>query len=308
MIRSSLLVPAFAIAALLVAAPVAASPTADPEPHSASVEFYLPANNGLHAHLGTFNDQVSLQIKRKGRSVTYQVWGESTEAGLRAKFGKLGQVDVAFTPTKTLRTVKPPKGCEGEPSTFREGIFAGTIEFTGEREYVRIEATQAKGAMDVNRKGEWRCPRQKGPVRIHRASRPSTLSPRERSEAKRESALLYASSNRCGCLFGALAVRDRRGRGPSTFFGEKWEEREGMNISRVTFANAGASAFVFDHAAGTARLHPPQPFSGNGAFKRRSQGRDLWRSTIRVPLLGADPFSFRGRSFRVELTREVPGE
>jgi hypothetical protein len=62
-----------------------------------------------------------------------------------------------------------------------------------------------------------------------------------------------------------------------------------MEIARATFASAAASAFVFDYEAGTATLRPPQPFSGHATFRRRPHADNLWRSTIRVPLLGADP-------------------
>jgi hypothetical protein len=54
-------------------------------------------------------------------------------------------------------------------------------------------------------------------------------------------------------------------------------------------------------------VHPPQPFSGSGTFKRRLHNRDLWRSTIQVPLPGADPLDVSDRSFQVGLFRELPG-
>jgi hypothetical protein len=307
MIRSSLLVPALAIAALLVAAPVAASPTADRVTHSAAVdiELGLPADHGLRAYLANFG-QITLKIERKDRFVTYEVPGEVTEAGLKVQFGKLGLIDAVFEPTKT-RTDEPPKGCKGRPSTFSEGLFVGTIEFTGEREYVRIEATQAEGRLNIWRESEWRCPNHKRPMRTHSAPQPPALRSRQQSEAKKEPATLAAASRRCNCFFAAFAEPGRRERGSSTFVGAQFEEREGMEISRVTSAEAGASAFVFDHAAGTAKVHPPRPFIGNGTFKRRPHGRDLWRSTIQVPLLGAEPLRVGDRGFRAGLVRALPG-
>jgi hypothetical protein len=306
-IRSSLLVPALAIAALLVAAPVAASPAAKSATPSAGVDIQLvlPADHGLRATVAN-HEQITLEIERKGRLVTYEVPGEVTETGLKAQFGDLGLIDVTFEPTKT-RTDEPPKGCKGRPSTLSEGLFVGTIEFTGEREYVRIETTQAKGRLNVWRESEWRCPRHRRPMRTHGTPRLPTPRPRQRSEVEKEPATLAVASRRCSCFFAAVAERDRRGRGPSAFFGAQFEEREGMEISRVTSVEAGASAFVFDHAAGTAKVRPPQPFSGNGTFKRRPHGRDLWRSTIQVPLLGADPLRLGAAGFRARLVRALPG-
>jgi len=307
MIRSSLLVPALAIAALLAAAPVAAAPATKSVTHPAAVDIQLvlPANHGLRATVANY-EKITLEIERKGRLVTYEVPGEVTETGLKAQFGELGLIDVTFEPTKT-RTDEPPKGCKGRPSTLSEGLFVGTIKFTGEREYVRIETTQAKGRLNVWRESEWRCPRHRRPIVIHGAPRLPALRSRQQSEAEKEPATLAAANRRCSCFFIAVAERDRRGRGPSAFAGVQFEEREGMEISRVTSAEAGASAFVFDHAAGTAKVHPPQPFSGNGTFKRRPHGRDLWRSTIQVPLLGADPLRVGDPDFRARLVRALPG-
>jgi len=285
-----------------------ASPTPKPGTHSAAVDvrFGLDADHGLHATVENF-EKVTLEIERKGRFVTYEAPGEVTETGLKVRFGKLGVIDVVFQPTKT-RTDKPPKGCEGKPSISSEGFFVGTIDFTGEREYVRIEAGQAKGTLSVWRESEWRCPGHRGAMRPPQGdSRLPTLGSLRRSEAEEEPATLSAFSRQCRCFFGAYAKRDRKGRGSSTFVGAEVERREGMEISRVTYANAGASAFVFDQAAGTARVDPPPPFSGNAAFKRRPHSRDLWRGAIQVPLLGDDPLSFRGQNVRASLVRALPG-
>lgn len=303
MTRPRLLIPVFALAALLAVAPATASAAAGPKPHPASIEFSLPANNGLHAHLEG-SDKVTLEIERKGRFVSYEAKGESTEAGLKAKFGKLGTIDVAFEPTKT-DSQKPPKGCTGKPTTYSEGLFVGTIEFTGEREYVRIEADQVKGTMVVYRESEWRCHRRHQPGR---RQGPSRSAPRKGTEGEEEPATLAAVDLRCGCYFAAFARRNERGRGPSIFFGAKVEKREGMEINRLTSANARASAFVFDHERGTATVRPPRPFSGSATFKRRRHGRDLWRSTIQVPLLGADPIRIQGRRYRARLLRDFPGD
>jgi hypothetical protein len=261
---------------------------------------------GVAHHLKTNSEGVYLKIYRRGRLASYKVQGESTEAGLKARFGKLGLIDVTFRPTKT-RLEKPPKGCKGKPSTDSEGLFVGTIKFTGELEYVQIETTEAKGTMWVDRAFEWKCPRQKEPPRTHGARRPSTLSFRDRSDADKEPATLVAMNRHCGCFFAAYAAPNRRGRGRTVFVGAKFESLEGMEINRGTIVDADPSAFVFDHATGTAQVHPPHPFSGSGIFKRRPHGRDLWRSTIQVPLLGANPLSVGGPGFRAKLVRALPG-
>lgn len=159
--------------------------------------------------------------------------------------------------------------------------------------------------MSVNPK--WECPRRKGPVRAPGAPQPPTTKPRAKPASKADVATLDVFSRRCRCGLFSFALRSRQGKGPSYIFGVKRENREGMKIERGTYAEGGPAAFTFNHKAGTARLDPPHPFTGTATFKRRP-GRDVWRSTLRVPLLGADPVSLRGRSFRARLTRDLPGD
>jgi hypothetical protein len=301
MTRPSLLVPALAIIALLAAAPVALA-AVPPQDRLASIEFELAANNGLDAHLETFAGDVTLEIQGRNRIVSYEVEGEATEAGLKAQFGKLGLIDVVFEPGNT-RTFKPPKGCKGEPSTFSEGFYVGTILFTGERDYVRLEAARAKGTMSVSRPLD--CPKDKGSGRLQRVPRPSLLGPLQRTEAV--GASLSVISRRCRCFFGAYAIPGEKDRELTLLVGAKSETHEGMQISRGAIMETGPSAFTFNHKAGTASVDPPHPFTGTATFKRR-KGRDLWRSTLRVPLLGSDPISLRGQGFRARLARQLPGD
>jgi hypothetical protein len=276
--RSSSLVSAIAMAALLAAVPAGMASAASPETGTiVRVELGLRASNGLHAQLETSEKEVAtLTLTRKGREVTYSTQAEVTEEGLKVRFGRLGLIDVVFTPTTTLSSTEPSEGCTGEPRTLREGIFTGTIEFTGEREYVRIEGPQAEGSMSVI--SQWECPEGEDLAPFAGTSRLLMLS----SRAEKGSASLHASSRHCSCAFAAGVHFGNRG-GGSIFYGAKAERREGMEIVRVTFGHGGAGAFVFDHTAGTATLRPPRPLSGRATFERRP-GRDLWRSTIRVPL------------------------
>ncbi|HET6998402.1 MAG TPA: hypothetical protein VFI03_07405 [Solirubrobacterales bacterium] len=300
MIRSRL--SALAIATLLVAV----SPATPAEVHAASIQFDLPASNGLRAQVETFNGEVTLEFRRKGRLVSYEVQGEATEAGLKAQFGALGQIDVAYQPTKT-RTEKPPKKCEGPPTTWGEGFFIGTIEFVGEHEYVRVETGQAKGTMSISRESAWRCPSHARPMRLWEMAQPAASHPRRQAKDSGGPATLAVSSRRCQCFFNAYSIPGRRN-GRTSFTAARMESREGMTITRATFVDAGASAFAFDHTAGTAKVRPPQPFNGYGAFQRRPHGHDLWMSTIEVPLLGADPLSIDRHHYRARLVRALPGD
>ena len=287
----SLLASATAVVLLLV---VATAPAASPETGTiVNVELGLKASNGLHAQLETSDDEtVTLELRRKDHLVRYEVQGAVTEEGLKVRFGRLGLIDVAFTPTRTLSSTEPSEGCTGEPRTLREGTFAGTIDFTGERDYARIKASQVEGSMSVI--SEWQCP--EAPAPFARNARPLPL----RSQSEEKAASLLALGRRCTCYFAA-GVHFGKRKAQSIFYGLTAERREGMEIVRGTAAHAGASAFVFDHAAGTATLRPPRPFRGQATFRRRSGKRPLWRSTIRIPFLGAAPINPQGADFSVSL-------
>lgn len=293
---------AIAVAIALLAVPAGVASGASPEQGTiVKVELDLKASNGLHAHLKNSEDgTVALALWRKGQAVTYEAPGKATEVGLKVRFGRLGLIDVAFTPTKTLNSTEPGKGCTGAPRTLREGVFAGTIDFTGERGFVRIEGPQGTGSMSVI--SQWECPEAEGMDPFARVSRLLAATSR-RERDKRESATLYAGRRGCSCYLVA-GVHHRYSGGKSLFLGVKREKREGMEIVRATQARGPASAFDFDHAAGTAMLRPPAPFRGHASFEARPHGRGLWRSTIRVPLLGADPIATGGPGFAATLLPE----
>jgi hypothetical protein len=284
----SILVPAIAVAVLLVAPAVAlaASPAGGT---IVNVELDLPASNGLRARLETSDKGVvTLELRRGNEKfVSYEVKGRVTESGLRVRFGRLGLIDVAFAPTRTLSHTEPSEGCTGAPRTLREGTFSGTIDFTGERDYVRIDSPQAAGSMSVI--SRWQCPE---PTPFMPTAEPLAL----RSRGEEKSASFHAFGRSCGCYFSA-GVHSGRRETRSVFSGVMIERREGMEITRALSARAGGSAFVYDLAAGTATVRPPRPFRGRSTLIRRPGERTRWRSTLRMSFLGAAPVAVRGPDF-----------
>lgn len=305
MASSSRLVRAAVLAVLLAIFPAGAAGASPESETVVRVELDLPATNGLRAHLETSEDEdVTLLIWRREKGATktvvYEVPGEIDEAGLSVSFGRLGSIDVAFTPTTTLDATEVSPGCTGAPRTLREGVFAGTIAFAGERGYVRIEAPQVEGSMSVF--PHWQCPEEDGLNPFEPIPGVPQLTARPTGR-ERESASLHAQSRGCSCFFGA-GVHHRHSGGRSIFYGARFERRERMGIVRTTIALGPASAFDYDHEAGSATLDPPRPLKGHAAFRARDRGRPLWRSTIRVPLLGAAPLKTDGPGFGAGLYPE----
>jgi hypothetical protein len=289
--RLSRLASATALVLLLAAATTSA---ASPETGTiVNVELGLKTNNGLRAQLETADDEtVTLELRNKDQLVRYEVQGEVTKEGVKARFGRLGLIYVAFTPTRTLSSTEPSEGCTGEPRTLREGTFTGTIDFTGERNYVRIKAAQAEGSMSVI--SQWQCPEE--PTTLARSARPLALSSRSGEGA----ASLLAFGSRCSCAFAA-GLHFNKGKARSIFYGFKGDSREGMEIIRAVVARAGASAFVVDLKAGTATVRPPRPFRGKATLKRGFANHPIWRSTLRMPFLGAASINPRGPDLSVDL-------
>ncbi len=289
--RLSLLASATAIVLLLAAATTSA---ASPETGTiVNVELGLKTNNGLRAQLETADDEtVTLKLRDRDQLVSYEVQGDVTKEGLKVRLGRLGLIDVAFTPTRTLSATEPSEGCTGEPRTLREGTFAGTIDFTGERNYVRIKAAQVEGSMSVI--SQWQCPEE--PTPLARTARPLALSSRSEEKA----ASLLAFGRRCSCTFAA-GLHFSKGKARSIFYGFKGESREGMEIVRAIVARAGASAFVVDLVAGAATVRPPRPFRGQATLERGLGDHPLWHSTIRMPFLGAASINPQGPDLSVDL-------
>lgn len=141
---------------------------------------------------------------------------------------------------------------------------------------------------------QWQCAEE--PTPRARAARPLALSSRSEEKA----ASLLASGRRCSCTFAA-GLHFSGGKARSIFYGFKAERGEGMEIVRAIVARAGASAFAFDLAAGTATVRPPRPFRGRAALRRGRSDRPLWRSTIRMPFLGAASIDLQGPDLFVDL-------
>jgi hypothetical protein len=305
--RPFVLVSAVAVATLLAALPAAMGSAASipaTEP-LVRVELDLAASNGFQAHLETSEKRVAtLTVSRESGNeferVTYATRAEVSEEGLKVRFGRLGSIDVAFTPTTTLNSTEPGGGCTGEPRTLREGVFAGTIDFRGERGFVQLEGPQAEGSMSVI--SPWECPEPESLSPFASISGIPTSRFSVAHRKREDSASLYAAGRHCSCLFGASVHKRGKARG-SLFYGATFVRRERMEISRVTSVQGRLGAFVFDQPAGTATLRPPRPLSGRARFEEQP-GRDLWRSTIRVPLPGADPLRTGAPGFQAVLVRE----
>jgi hypothetical protein len=296
--RRSSVLSLLLLVGLLAAAPAAAKPP--PDPAHPEVEIPLAADHGLSARIENDGHRVHLTVSGHRQYVEYAVDGAVSETAVEARFGKLGEVSVEFTPTRTIDISKVPPQCDGDPWTTKAGFFSGTIRFRGERGYVEIEAARTKGTVRVT--PSWRCSR--------RSARPADRAGRAAEEAEGEGdvATLSAQARDPRRAFSALAVHDSEEGNYTVFVAGAVDRLEGMRIVRAAAATARAATFAFDHERGTAAVSPPWPFEGSASFRRDPHGPDLWRGSLRVPLLGAGVLALTGADFSASLKRDFPSD
>lgn len=297
-------VPLIAIVAILAMAGGATSAAAE-EPIGTSVNtevgvhFQIRAGGfllELENNADDDDDEITLAVRGRRQFVNYIVEGDVTREGVEAKFGQLGEVSLAFEPTKTISTRKPPRRCKGDAAEELEGVYSGTFSFRGERGYVEAEATRVHGEMQIV------------PLRTCTYPRTRPFSrPRTQRAARGQAETAVISAGRDHELFGAIA---RRAPGESTtvFVANTAELREGMRVYRYTIAPGRVSTFLFDFKRGTASVRPPWPFQGSARFRRGPHGRNSWSGSLRVSMLGAGILDLTAPGFRAKISTEYHDE
>ena len=256
-------------------------------------KFELPASDGLVADVEAVGNEVTLRIDGDESYVFYEVRGEVSEEGMKASFGRLGQISFTFRPTSSESFPAGP-GCKGERYTRKEGVFSGEANFKGERGFVTIDAESVPGKIRVD---PMHCSRDRGKVASVTAG------------SQLEFAYLRASDGH-GRYFAAKG-QHWRGEQFAAFLAGLQERREGMKITRYSFGETKRrGAFQFDNAAGTATIRPHGRFTGNASFSReggpKQPGR--WRGTLSVSLLGHEPIGLAGPEFKATLAPRIPPE
>jgi len=287
--RPLLLVPV--ILALLLATGPAASAG---EPPIRKAEFQLRAD-GFLVTLKTesSSEKVVLSLYRGGQVAIYEAPAEITADSVKVRFGRLGELDYTFTPAGGKR----PK-CKGADGT-TEGTFKGTFDFTGENDYVTIEADHAHGSFEVFPVEGCKEP----PSRTTPPTRARRTSPAGEGGGEGEHEVTLAATTggkrRVDYLL-AFTLPTKKGTG-LFINGFRAERREGMLIERGVQVQARLGALRWDRATGIAHLDPPAPFRGSAEFRHRPHGRSIWRGSLRIPLLGGRPLRLTGGRFKASI-------
>jgi hypothetical protein len=253
----------------------------------------LRANHGLSAKLEADDDEIQLTVRKGRQEAVYSARGEVSREAISVHFGDLGEFVASYRPFRALETHGPNRHCEGEPASTTEGFLRGTMRFHGEGDYVRIEADRVKGTLVLQ--PEWNC--DYGSSRASRA---------RETAADEDEATLGAYSRRDSIGFGVFASREADEKPSTFFFASSQEVRDGVTISRDTYAGTRSAGFAFDNGRGSAFVDPPAPFAGFARYLRRPHARDAWSGPLTVPLLGLGRVHLAGPGFVARMVPRLP--
>ncbi|HXF30021.1 MAG TPA: hypothetical protein VN522_00775 [Solirubrobacterales bacterium] len=240
-------------------------------------------------------DVSAMLILVKGPQVAYyQVPAKVTAERVTARFGAFGELDYTFRPKG-----KGSLECLGASNTENEAVLEGTFTFTGEEEYVHIDARRAEGAVHL-----YPVPKQCAQTRRGRRVVPyhPTYSDKGATLQAKTGLLDDGTAYEVSVYDGGDPRRHQIG-----IFAYFAERQEGVEIARGVQMSAPSSAFHWNLAAGTASLHPPAPFTGSAKFTRRGHdGHGTWTGSLAMPILGGEPVKVAGSAFSAFMHKGTP--
>jgi hypothetical protein len=270
------------------------------------LSFRLPSVDGFKIEVNVSNNDGDVSanlIVSKGPQVAYySTPAKITAKRVTARFGTQGELDFRLVP-KGSETARCLGGTEGKGLEEFEGEveFEGTFSFTGENEYIHLEADHAKGDVHV-------FPAPKGCGSPRRARRARRVVPYHPSYSAEGATLQARAGSRAKGVIREVSVYDDgpRGRRRVGVFGLLAELREGMSVIRAVQLAAPRSAFRWDLDAGTATVRPPAPFTGSATFTRHGgNGHGAWIGSLGMPIFGGEPVELSGNEFRAYMHKGV---
>lgn len=231
--------------------------------------------------------EISAYQLQRSEVAEYFARGSVTPRRIKAQFGSIGQIDMAWTPTSKQEVTSEPQGdCRGRKALIQQGIWEGSFSFRGEHGYAKADVKRVRG-IAVHSFREV-C---KGPDAGDEYSAPPEVTLRAHSRRGRHEVDFQA------------ATRSARGGRIEEFNAALTERRPKLFIRRSTFAGGGAvvGQFDFDGTTGSARLAPPEPFLGSAELDPAAA--ETWTGDLIVPFLGVGPVALAGPDFRASLYR-----
>jgi hypothetical protein len=265
----------------------------------------LPNSNGYQLKLVSDGHGEVLLLARRGTalSAVYSAPGNASRRGIHADFGEFGLVDVRWT-RKKIEERKPPKICEGRPTTVGRGVFHGTIELRGQEGFVEAHLEQAHGGFRQYRRQVCHVSDDRYAPEYGRPHHDRGSHPHPGDDDLFATNVLQATSEVGGRTVELIASEPGLPR--IEFFDASATELVGQVQIAVRAAALGKGkslTFSDEHPPQSASMTPPPPFAGSASFERTGPGTDEWTGDLTAPLPGMGDVPLTGDAFEVKVCR-----
>jgi hypothetical protein len=260
------------------------------------LKFQLTTGNGYKITVAGYDATALINATKPGGSndrawSSYVARGAVSPSSIQADFGKLGNVDMRFRPSGSVRHGKRHRHCIGaDRYTIQPGVFVGSVRFRGEDGYASAKVHRVKGRVVTPR--TLRCLDSFFEQFEHAGQKPAKKKPK----VTRLSA--FTRSGLTAMLFDA-SNRD----GKAGYLAEIEQTVGSIGVFRGVFVHASPATFAFDNALSYAGVTPPPPFSGSASFQRGPTGSKSWTGSLAVSFPGAPNVSLVDPRFKTQLTR-----
>jgi len=274
---------------------LALAPQADAKPRSVVLPggqtsiFTLRGSDGYTLNVISEGREIEVDASHaKDGFASYSVPGHKQgKRGLEAKLPGIGRIAVEFHSTGKPKKIPAYEGCTGRPGRAETGIFVGTINFHGERDYTDVNATRAKGLI--------------------LSTKPQTCTTEKRGGGGKGfdemlGATLSATALKQGLVFTAGRI-DAGEDTIASYTAAQVSRHRGMAITRAVSTGDLLGSFDAEHTGRTASAHvePGAPFDGTADFGIEADGTVRWTGDLSVVFPGTEPIRLTGKQFLARL-------
>lgn len=208
---------------------------------------------------------------------------------IKARLLGLGSISARFHPRGRVRHPLVPR-CGKKRATLQPGVVRGTIAFTGEGGYTRVDVHRADAA--IEEPPFWYC-------RYGSDFEPANPGEDEwdsKFSAGGEGAYFLARKYRPGVIEGGRILYLAEAREALESSPGSGSRPVTLNVYRRLTIPAPASTFDDAHPEHLT-VAPPPPFSGTAALARTPESVFTWEGDFSVQFPGIDPVSLAGPGF-----------
>jgi len=238
-----------------------------------------------------------LLVQTTKEAFTTEYWTHDTLADpdrVKAKLPGLGSISVRFQPRGSVRRLPAFEGCKGPRPTLQPGVMRGTIRFTGEREYTKVETHEADAEVE-----EWKSQRCRVDAQAPESQPPGL-----------EDWISWFSADIGGLDFVAKTYPPGVLEGGAVLYRAETIEAASEWASLVIYRRAElispASTFSDAHPEHLT-ISPPPPFVGSGRLVRTPESVFVWKGDLSIQFPGLDPLPLTGPHVESKYCRRDAG-